>query len=95
MPEIIFSGSSQLINWDTTALVIVDMQEKLLPVVTLSEQILANVERLLATAEILSMAVVATEQYPKGLGPTIASLAESIARCSSKCCLKSACQNDV
>lgn len=83
MPEINFQRSSQLINPADTALVIVDMQEKLLPAVDQSEKILANVERLLATAEILGVAVAATEQYPKGLGPTVASLSESIVRCSS------------
>ena len=84
MPENKFQRSSQLINSSDTALVIVDMQEKLLPAIVHSEAILSNVQRLLATAEILGVAVIATEQYPKGLGPTVPSLAESIARCSSK-----------
>ena len=79
-----FQRSCQLINQNDTALVVVDMQEKLLPVIGEGERILANVERLLATAEILDVAVVATEQYPKGLGPTVARLAEPIARCSAK-----------
>jgi len=55
-----------------------------LPVIRQNELVLANVQRLLATAEILNVAVVATEQYPKGLGPTVASLAESITRCGVK-----------
>ena len=84
MSENNFLRSSQLINSNDTALVIVDMQQKLLPAIGNSEQILANVERLLATAEILDVAVIATEQYPKGLGPTVASLSETIARCSAK-----------
>ena len=84
MPENIFRRSCQLINSNDTALVIVDMQEKLLPAIEQGETILANIERLLATAEILGVAVVATEQYPKGLGSTVASLAETIARCSAK-----------
>ena len=84
MPENHFQRSSQLINSDDTALVIVDMQEKLLPVIAQNEQILANVERLLATAEILRVAVVATEQYPKGLGGTVASLTEALTRGSAK-----------
>ena len=84
MTENKFERSSQLINSDDTALVIVDMQEKLLPAIGQNEQILANVERLLATAEILDVPVVATEQYPKGLGPTVAGVAEALARCSGK-----------
>ncbi len=84
MSENSFQRSSQLMNPDDTALVVIDMQEKLLPLVSQNEEILANVHRLLATAEILSVAVVATEQYPKGLGPTVASLSESIVRANAE-----------
>lgn len=84
MTENNFQRSPQLINSDDTALVIVDMQEKLLPIVKQNEQILANVQRLVATAEILGVATVATEQYPKGLGPTVVSLSEAIGRVSGK-----------
>jgi len=84
MPENSFRRSAQLINPDDTALVVIDMQEKLLPVVSQNEQILANVERLLSTAEILSVPVVATEQYPKGLGPTVTSLSEVIVRTNAE-----------
>ena len=83
MPENNFQRSSQLINSYDTALVIVDMQEKLLPIVSQNEQILCNVERLVATAEILNVATIATEQYPKGLGPTVTSLSESIVSASA------------
>ena len=84
MTENKFQRSPQLINSDDTALVVVDVQEKLLPAIKQNEQILENIERLLATAEILGVAVVAAEQYPKGLGPTVASLVKPIARCSAK-----------
>ncbi len=84
MPENNFPRSSQLINSDDTALVIVDMQEKLLPIVKQADQILANVQCLVATAEILDVATIATEQYPKGLGPTVESLAKAIRRVSGK-----------
>lgn len=83
MPENNFQRSSQLINSHDTSLVVVDMQEKLLPIVNQNEQILANVHRLVATAEILDVATIATEQYPKGLGPTVASLSESVIRGSA------------
>ena len=84
MSENKFQRSPQLINSNDTALVIIDMQEKLLPAIRRNEEILSNVQRLLATAEILGVAVVATEQYPKGLGPTVSGLAESVAHCSAK-----------
>ena len=83
MPENDFPRSSQLINSHDTALVVVDVQEKLLPIVNQNEQILANVERLVATAEVLNVVTIATEQYPKGLGPTVAGLSESIVRASA------------
>ena len=83
MPENKFQRSSQLVNAHDTALVIVDMQEKLLPIVSQNDQVLANVERLVAAAGVLSVATIATEQYPKGLGPTVTSLSESIVSASA------------
>ncbi len=53
------------------AMLIVDIQERLLPAVSNSEQVLANAVRLVKGAEILNVPVLVTEQYPKGLGPTV------------------------
>lgn len=63
-----------LINADDTAVVVVDMQEKLLPVIDNGDAVLEAVQRLVQGARILSVPVYCTEQYPEGLGKTVASL---------------------
>ena len=61
----------------TTLLVVVDVQEKLAP--AMPPAALAEVERaaaiLLEAARLLGVRVLATEQYPQGLGRTIPSIA--------------------
>ncbi len=53
-----------------TALLVVDVQEKLMPVIYENEKIFSNVNKLLRGAEILNLETIITEQYPKGLGYT-------------------------
>jgi nicotinamidase-related amidase len=65
-----FQRSPHLMNVNDSAIIVVDMQERLLPHIQGHDQISKNVIRLLDAAEVLSVSVVATEQYPKGLGPT-------------------------
>jgi nicotinamidase-related amidase len=54
-----------------TALVVVDLQEKLLPAVVDRERVVRNSLLLLRLARTLGLPVVLTTQYAKGLGPTI------------------------
>jgi nicotinamidase-related amidase len=61
-----------------TGLLVVDVQEKLIGLIFGHERIVWNIRRLIDGAKILDMPVAATEQYPKGLGPTVAALAERI-----------------
>lgn len=61
-----------LINKETTALLVIDVQEKLMPVVQDAEQIFANVNRLIKGVSTVNVPIVITEQYPKGLGNTCA-----------------------
>lgn len=56
---------------ERTALVIVDLQEKLLPAIAGQDRVLRNALLLLKLAEVLSLPVVLTTQYAKGLGPTV------------------------
>lgn len=71
--------SGDLIARDASRLLIVDMQEKLLPLIATSDRVIANCGRLIDGAKIFGVPVFATEQYPKGLGPTVSSLAERLA----------------
>lgn len=66
-----YRRSPELMSADDTALLIVDVQERLLPSIAQHETVLFNAGRLIDGAKVLGLPVVATEQYPKGLGPTV------------------------
>ena len=67
--------SPELMNRDDTALLVVDMQEKLVRLISRHVPLVWNVGRLIDGAKILGLPVLATEQYPQGLGPTSPELA--------------------
>lgn len=56
---------------DESLLFIIDEQEKLMPAMSKKEDVLKNTKLLLRACEELSVPVVKTEQYPKGLGATL------------------------
>jgi nicotinamidase-related amidase len=60
-------------------LFVIDVQEKLMPVISKSEAVARNIERLIRGAQILAVPVVVTEQYVKGLGRTIEPLRNALA----------------
>lgn len=70
--------SPELMNRHDAALLVVDMQAKLLPLIPGHARLIWNVRRLIDGAKILGVPVAATEQYPQGLGPTAAELAERL-----------------
>lgn len=63
---------------EDTALLVVDVQEKLLRFIPDNQRLVWNIRRLIDGAKVLGVSVAATEQYPKGLGPTTAELAERL-----------------
>jgi nicotinamidase-related amidase len=52
-------------------LVVIDVQERLMPVIHDRFEVERNVERLIRGAHVLGVPVIVTEQYVKGLGPTV------------------------
>ena len=76
--------SPELMSRDDTALLVVDMQERLLPSIQHGQRVIWNVRRLIDGARILGLDIAATEQYPKGLGPTTPVLAERLGDVPSK-----------
>jgi nicotinamidase-related amidase len=62
----------------STGLVVVDIQQRLFPVMVQPERLLQNAVRLLRGASVLGLPVFLTEQYPKGLGPTVPDVAKAI-----------------
>lgn len=68
--------SRELLSRDDSRLLIVDVQEKFVPVIPVAEQLITNCRKLIQGAQILGVPVAATEQYPRGLGATVPELAE-------------------
>lgn len=57
-----------------SALLVVDVQEKLMAKIPGAEALVRNLAFLIDGARLLDVPVIATEQYPKGLGSTVAEL---------------------
>jgi nicotinamidase-related amidase len=60
-----------LLSRDGTVLLVVDLQARLMPAIEGSEAVLAAARLLLGAAALLGVPVLATEQNPHGLGPTL------------------------
>lgn len=75
------------------ALLVVDVQEKLVPVMHEAEALVAQVGRLIDGVKLLDVPVLVTEQYRKGLGATVVPLAERLtdAACNEEKLRFSAC----
>ena len=56
---------------EATILVLIDYQERLFPVMHDRERLLRNVLKLVRGAAVFGLPVIVTEQYPRGLGPTL------------------------
>ncbi len=65
---------------ESSVLVIVDLQERLLPVVVEPDAVIARSRILLEGALALGVDVLVTEQYPKGLGHTVPPIADLLSR---------------
>lgn len=63
---------------DDSALLVVDVQGKLITMIPDHQRIIWNIRRLIDGAKALGVPVAATEQYPKGLGPTTPELADRL-----------------
>ncbi len=61
---------------ENTAVVLVDLQEKLLPVISERDALVDSAGRLVTGAAVLGVPVIHTEQNPRGLGPTVAAVAD-------------------
>lgn len=60
-----------LIDRQKSRLLVVDLQGKLMPYIYDNDKILENCIWLTKVANTLDVPVIASEQYPKGLGPTV------------------------
>lgn len=63
---------------EDTVLLVIDIQERLAPVMKYKEQVINNSKILIKAAKEMEFPVIATEQYPKGLGRTVPELRDLI-----------------
>ncbi len=70
--------SPELMSRGDSALLVVDVQTKLIGLISGNERIIWNIRRLIDGAKALGVPIAATEQYPKGLGGTVPELAQSL-----------------
>ena len=65
-----------LIRPETTALVVIDLQQKLVPAIETREEVLQNTKQLIRLAQTLDLRTLMTTQYRQGLGETVPEIAE-------------------
>ncbi len=65
--------NSKITN-NNSVVMVIDIQEKLLPVIENKEEVLSNTKLLLKASKVLGIKTIITEQYPKGLGNTVAEI---------------------
>jgi len=73
-----WTAEEALLSKDETALIIIDVQEKLFEKVEDKDRIADSICRLIRFANILGIPIILTEQYPEGLGPTINRIRELV-----------------
>lgn len=67
-----------ILNKDDSLLIIVDIQERLAAVMEERDRVIANTLHLVEASRLLKIPVIITEQYPKGLGPTVKEISEGL-----------------
>lgn len=68
----------KILTRENTALLVIDIQERLLPVIFESERVIRNTIKLINGFKILNLPIFYTEQYPKGLGNTSVAIKEAL-----------------
>ncbi len=80
------------INKDNAVLVIIDIQDRLASVMKAKDDVIKNCLHIVELSKMLNIPIVLTEQYPNGLGPTVAEIKEQlplyhpIEKLSFNCC---------
>ena len=67
-------SAPRLLRAEESRLVVVDVQQRLVPAIHDAERVVASIAWLVGVAARLGVPVAAVEQYPQGLGPTVESL---------------------
>ena len=81
-----------MLKAESTVLVVIDVQEKLIGVMFNKEELIENLEKLIRGVQVFNIPIIVTEQYPHGLGPTVPQLSRLIpdipplSKLSFSCC---------
>jgi nicotinamidase-related amidase len=67
-----------ILTKEKAVLVIIDIQERLVTAMDKREMVYENCVHLLEAVKLLHIPVVLTEQYPKGLGPTVSEISHAL-----------------
>ena len=67
-----------LMNRQNSLLMIIDVQERLAPAMDEPRQVINNSARLVGAAKSMGVPFIITEQYPKGLGPTMIDVRQEV-----------------
>ena len=70
-----------ILSADDSTLVIIDIQERLAPVMDEKDRVVKNTNLLIELAKTFKIPVVVTEQYPKGLGHTVPEIKQNLDGC--------------
>lgn len=63
--------NSKILVKEKTALLVVDIQQRIIDVMLNKESLIENTIKLIKGMKVLGVPIFFTEQYPKGLGPTV------------------------
>lgn len=74
--KVLLKRGKQMLNIETSAFIMIDIQEKLVNAAYKGDKVAENAAKLAKTANILGIKTIVTEQYPKGLGATVSNVAE-------------------
>ena len=72
------SEVTPLLDPGATGLMVIDVQERFRPAIPEFASMVAGCVRLVRTFRILGLPIFVTEQYPRGLGPTVPEIREAL-----------------
>lgn len=67
-----------ILNKEDTILMVIDIQEKLGTVMKDLDRVVKNTNILITACKEMNMPAIVTEQYPKGIGPTVSEIKENL-----------------
>jgi isochorismate hydrolase len=69
---------NKLLKPERTSLLVIDIQERILPVINNHQRVVDNTIKLIKGFKVLGLPIYFTEQYPKGLGPTTRTILDEL-----------------